>query len=1137
MRTFALLGLILSAFVGAGQSTVSGTDSCFQGYRKSLRGGGFNYHAPQPDVTTSLLIRAVDSSACIEWETEILPSVITDTAIRFIWMFGIDANPRPCKWRLFLNGRYLLSFHNPVLPDKAPWKAVGSAGSYLDFLPTLLDRYDDPMGYAVLVVPASLLEPGKPQVIRISGESAGEQTWYMTFESRVRESLSVVQEPSVIRKNGLNYRSVLFRFVHLGKPGNAEIRIGPEHSAAFFMEFGFNSIRILLPDSGDTVLLTAQIRIGNGEPVAVTVTSKPVKPWTIYLVQHTHTDIGYTRPQTEILPEHLRYLDYALDFCDQTDSLPEGTRFTWTCETAWAVREYLNTRPQEQIGRLKERISEGRIEISGMFLNSSDLTDEASAAVSLQPVRLIREHGIPVRSAMQDDINGIPWCYADLLPSAGIRNLIIAQNTHRALKPFSKPTAFWWESPAGNRVLAWRPEHYMWGNQLGILTNIETFARNLFVHLGQIEANGYPFNEYSIQFSGYLTDNSPPSVKACGLVKAWNETYLWPKLRLATVSEFLDVIRDQHSGDLEVYRKAWPDWWMDGFGSAPIETAFAREAHADNIANRTLLSIPVILGVNIPPGIRELQAQVDDALAFYDEHTFGAAESISEPLAANSIVQKGEKLSYVWEAVKKNRLLREEIMGLIQDFFPGSPVPSITVFNPLGWSRSGTVRVYIDHQILPREKSVRFLLEDGTAVPAQPLSSREDGTYWVFWVPEVPPVGFRTLQIVTGDSPPDRIRKHPFYGTLENGWYRIETDSACTHIVSILDKQIGKNMVSGTGKYTVAEFIRERLGSNRAQLEHLRLEEFTRTGLERLTCSQVTEGPVWTSVTLSGFAPGCAEGPVNCEIRLYKPEKKVEFFFSMKKLPVTAPEAVYISFPFELPGSRFVAEVAGGVIVPGVDQLDGSSADWLGIQNFVSLRNDSAQIIFVSPEIPLVHPGDINLGRFSRRVNPAAPSIYSWVLNNYWTTNFLASEEGELTWKYQLTSSSDPSNLFATKFGWGNRIPLLTRVFPARPSRNTGMPQFFSGAGLEPVLLVGMVPSTDGKGIILHLREADGKPAWISVADLLSASGASRVVEVNVLEENAVAPAQEKQNTDQSGEFVEMKCFETKFLKLIYRED
>ena len=31
-------------------------------------------------------------------------------------------------------------------------------------------------------------------------------------------------------------------------------------------------------------------------------TLKPPRKWTVYLTQHTHTDIGYTRPQTEILP-------------------------------------------------------------------------------------------------------------------------------------------------------------------------------------------------------------------------------------------------------------------------------------------------------------------------------------------------------------------------------------------------------------------------------------------------------------------------------------------------------------------------------------------------------------------------------------------------------------------------------------------------------------------------------------------------------------------------------------------------------------------------------------------------------------------------------------------------------------------
>ncbi|MEI2726159.1 MAG: hypothetical protein V9H26_22385 [Verrucomicrobiota bacterium] len=69
-------------------------------------------------------------------------------------------------------------------------------------------------------------------------------------------------------------------------------------------------------------------------------TLQPPRKWTVYLTQHTHTDIGYTRPQTEILPEHLRYIDYALDYCDLTDSYPDDARFRWTCETSWAVREY-----------------------------------------------------------------------------------------------------------------------------------------------------------------------------------------------------------------------------------------------------------------------------------------------------------------------------------------------------------------------------------------------------------------------------------------------------------------------------------------------------------------------------------------------------------------------------------------------------------------------------------------------------------------------------------------------------------------------------------------------------------------------------------------------------------------------------
>ena len=114
------------------------------------------------------------------------------------------------------------------------------------------------------------------------------------------------------------------------------------------------------------------------------------------MVQHTHTDIGYTRPQTEIIPEHLRYIDYALDFCDQTDDYPDEAKFRWTCEASWAVREYIKNRPDEQIKRLKKRVEEGRIELTAMMFNVSDIVDENSFVDFVQAFCLFKENDLPV---------------------------------------------------------------------------------------------------------------------------------------------------------------------------------------------------------------------------------------------------------------------------------------------------------------------------------------------------------------------------------------------------------------------------------------------------------------------------------------------------------------------------------------------------------------------------------------------------------------------------------------------------------------------------------------------------------------------------------------------------------------------
>jgi alpha-mannosidase len=1097
----------------------------FAGYSGSIRGGNFEYHSPQPGVKTSLLLRSIDSAQYIQWETGMIPGDFSGHSASFIWMFGIDANPDSHEFRLYFNGHYLLSFNNPVALDMKGWKITGKEGQSLDFRTTMLDKYDDPMGYAILTVPASFLEKGKPQMIRVSGESAGSRSWYMTFEAPVEEKAFFVQQEAVMRVAGKENFCGSINIIHLGGPAHCKITIPGIPDKTVALATGYNSIPEYFPVTKDTSRYIANIAVEGRPVVTLPVVVAPVRQWTIYLVEHTHTDIGYTRPQTEILPEHLRYIDYALDYCDQTDSLPDDARFRWTCETSWAVREYLETRPKAQTERLKQRVKEGRIEITGLFLNSSDLADEASVAASLRPIGLFRANGMPVTAAMQDDINGAPWCLADYLSGCGVDYLSMGQNASRALKPFDRPTTFWWVSPSGNRIMVNRPEHYMWANQLGILTNGTTFGNALFQHLQEIGSAGYPFDRYAIHFSGYLTDNSPPSTRACGLVKEWNETYVWPRLRLATVSEFMKYMKMNHSEDLTVLRGAWPDWWMDGFGSAALETAYARAAHEDYIADDALMSVAVMKGIPIPGAVRELQDEISDDISFYDEHTFGAAESITDPLAENSVVQWGEKASWAWEAVKKNHILREQVMGLIQSSLPRAEVPTLSVINTLNWERSGIAVMYVDHQVIPAGKKFTIVDDRGNVIPAQAVSSREDGTYWALSVTGVPPLGYRSYRILATSEHVSPGMQEAFTGTLENAWYRLAMDPGTGTITGITDKRSGIELVDTTHPYSFGQFIYETLGKNRGQLEQLQLNEYSRKVWTDLKVSGISKGPVWESIVVKGVLPGCCDvDGITCEIRLYNDAPKMEFLFSMKKLAVTDPEGVYVAFPFAMNDFTFNEEVSGGIIVPGKDQLPGSSSDWQGVQNFVSLKNKSRQVVFVSPEIPLVQLGEINLGRFARIADPKAPAIYSWVLNNYWTTNFRAYQEGELKWRYVITSSADTGTAFATKFGWGERMPFLSRVFPAASGVSGKPSHSFLGSSFDGFLMVSCRPSGDGSGLLLHLREITGEPKSIPVDEILASTGAKGVQTTDVLGEMPV---------NASGG-LSFKPWETKFIKLNY---
>ena len=230
-------------------------------------------------------------------------------------------------------------------------------------------------------------------------------------------------------------------------------------------------------------------------------------------------------------------------------------------------------------------------------------------------------------------------------------------------------------------------------------------------------------------------------------------------------------------------------------------------------------------------------------------------------------------------------------------------------------------------------------------------------------------------------------------------------------------------------------------------------------------------------------------------MRFYKNAKRIDLLFKGRKETVHDPEAAYVAFPFALKDAKLVYEAQGGLAYPGENQLPGTTTDWNTAQTFAALRSQNAQIVLVSDEVPLMQFGGINTGRFRKDAKPASGQIYSWVLNNYWTTNFRSAQEGEMTWTYAITSGKDASNDLATKFGWGTRIPFVSRVLPATTGKGSGT-ALRSAWPFMPasVLLVSTRPADNG--MILHLRETEGRATVLQIA---SGHSAVRMEETDAL--------------------------------------
>lgn len=1025
-----------------------------QGYHRAVAGEVLFYHAPQPDADSSLLVRSGDSSRYIEWLTQPVPEDFSSDTARFLMLAGIDVNAGdPHTWKFMVDGIPHFTIATPLDTLKKDLTWAGLDGMVLAFHASFVDKYGDFMGYLILSVPRRLIGKGKVMDLKVMGESAGSRTWFMVFKYPVATSVRVVPENAVIKGMKGNYQMVRVEVVYYDKPLDAVIRFGPFVDTLSLI-FGFNAGYFKIPaiTKEEQVHLTVETAAGilADEIFAV----KPVKPMTIYLLHHSHNDIGYTNLQSDVERMQWDNLTGAARLGDESRNFPAGAVFRWNTEVMWALDSYLAHADSAHRHIIMNAIKKGWIEPDAFFANELSALCNQRELIHLTEAyrRLTGAYGVEPQAAMISDIPGWTWGLVPILAKSNVKYLSIGNNSGDRVGTMNKTWGdkpFYWVSPSGHeKVLCWihGKGYSFFHTGLGYGSLDKKLREDLvFSYMNELAANNYPYDMVTLRYN-IGSDNGPVDEALATTVREWNEKYVSPKVVISTVGESFRLFEEKYGSQLPTYSGDLTAYWEDGAASSARETAMNRH-NADRMA------MAETLWAMLDPGYYPdaLADAVWQNILLFDEHTWGSWNSISEPDSPFTLQQWKTKQSYVQ---KGDSLSGELLTAALREGLSQSPViAAVEVFNTLTWPRTELVA------LPPGSTLAGFLISDadGNLMPSQVLTGGE----LAFMAQNVPPLGSKIFYLQPGEPDAAFPDREPY--TLSSDDITLTLDTATGAIASLRDRDIPFDLVDcstlpGLNGYY---YVNGRNPVNVAGNSHA-----------HITVKE--NGPLVQSLTVESQAPGARS--LRSEIRLTRGTGKIDIITTIDKIKTLHPEGVHIAFPFHVPGGILRYDLAYAVCRAEKDQLPGSNRNYLTFDNYVDVSNDDYGVSWTSPDAPLIEPGaitnDATVYGWIEHLKPNQ-TFYSYIMNNYWGTNYCASQEGPVTFSYSLAPHGKFNPAEAEKFGLEQRQPLIVR--PVGVLTQAAAPLFhITTAG---IITTEIKPVGDGKDILVTLYNVSGKTA------------------------------------------------------------
>ncbi len=219
----------------------------------------------------------------------------------------------------------------------------------------------------------------------------------------------------------------------------------------------------------------------------------------------------------------------------------------------------------------------------------------------------------------------------------------------------------------------------------------------------------------------------------------------------------------------------------------------------------------------------------------------------------------------------------------------------------------------------------------------------------------------------------------------------------------------------------------------------------------------------------------------------YDGEKKIELIEDLDKKPELKKEAVYFAFPFAMTHPQFQYEIQNGVVDPARDMYPGAGHEWFSVQHWVSVQQDGASATVMPLDASLVTLGDINRGEWPTSFGQRPGNIFSYVMNNYWHTNYRAAQGGHFRFRYVITSAAQTDAAALSRLAWEEATPLEKDQIRSQdkaldlPRPLDGNEGSFISIDDPDLLLDTWKPAEDGNGTVLRLIDLGGQPRMVTI--------------------------------------------------------